>query len=600
MKKSVQGKNKVKSTKRFVSKGIMPMVACFLLSGFVVWWYLFLYPHISLFYREQSQMFLFTRDYLLRYLNYPAGLTAYVASFLIQFFHWRFLGVMIYLVVFLLFYLIFRLVLRKIDLFKESFFIAFIPGLLFLPASVNMLFDLADELVVIIALCGFLALTRFTANRFYFLLIPLIITILFIIAGGNVLLSLTLFVLYSFFRQPKNYLRQIATGFLSLLLPLIFWYFFYMTSFKNSCLALTHFRYPDALLFDSRGIAWWSAGILPVTGILLKKIRAGKKWIFIGNIALVIILLIHIVKQNRSDFENIIRMGFAAENHQWEDIPVISKKTSVSPITCLYTNLALQKTGQMAEKMFHYDQIGISGLFVDSKDHFSCSAKSELFWQLGLINLAQYYAYESMSGYSYVKDQNVRNMKRLLDCAIIKQDQALTTKYKKILDKTLFYRDYTEKQKKRLNDSSVFKMKNTISGDMSVVLASILEYNSRNQNIFEYLMAYYLLERDYEKAKECFDRYFPNFSYPHIPVHYAEFLSLYKRLNQLDDNFYKQYPVSRAICERFDMMDVLVSAKMTKQIQKTLEDGFKNTYWFYVRFPLVNVQTVKKDEKTIY
>jgi len=123
--------------------------------------------------------------------------------------------------------------------------------------------------------------------------------------------------------------------------------------------------------------------------------------------------------------------------------------------------------------------------------------------------------------------------------------------------------------------------------DIPVVLEAILENNGDNQTVFEYLMAYYLLERDYEQAKNCYDRYFSNFSYPHIPVHYAEFLALYKLLNDLDDSFYKQYPVPIDVRERFEMMDILVSAQMSKQIRKALEDGFKDTYWFYVRFPLV-------------
>jgi len=588
------------SVKYYPKKEILSAAAGFLLSCFIVWWYLFLNPYVSLFYREQSGMFLFSRDYFLKYLLLPGGLTEYASSFLVQFFRYRALGALIYLGIFWTFYAVFNHVSVKFSLFKDSFFVAFIPGLLFLPASINMLFDPADELAVIIALYGFIALTKVAPKRFYYLYIPPVITVLYILIGGNVLLGLTLFILYLLFKKPEKYLLQIVTGILSLAIPVILWYFFYMVSFKSACFALTHFRYPDAQLFDSRGIARLSVVVIPFIGMLLKKIKTGKKPVFIGNIGLAIILLTVIVKLNRSDFENIVRMGFDAENLQWKDILETNKKTSVSPLSCYYTNFALQKTGQMPEKMFQYDQIGVSGLFPDLKDHFSCSAESELFYQLGLINHAQHSAYESMIGYSYIKEPNIRNLKRLSDCAIIRQDSALSAKYEKILNKTLFYGNYAKNRNERSNDAAPFKMKNTLSGDMSVVLESILEYNSNNKAIFEYLMAYYLLERDYEKAKNCFDRYFRNFSYPQIPTHYAEFLALYKRLKQLDDSFYEQYPISRDIRERFDMMDILVSAEPDDLIQKALEDGFKHTYWFYVKFPLVNVETLKEDEKNIY
>jgi hypothetical protein len=165
------------------------------------------------------------------------------------------------------------------------------------------------------------------------------------------------------------------------------------------------------------------------------------------------------------------------------------------------------------------------------------------------------------------------------------------------LNKTLFYR--TERYD--INpDWPTIVTKDILIGDIPAMLTSILEDNGDNRAVFEYLMAFYLLERDFEQAKKCYDRYFPSFPYRHIPVHYAEFLVLYKHINKLDDSFYEHYPVPRNIRERFDMMDVLVQAKMDGQVQKSLENSFGNTYWFYVRFPLFNIQTVKKNERYIY
>lgn len=584
------------NVKLYWTRSAPTIVACFLLSGFVVWWYFFLNPYLSFSYREQSQMFLFSHEYFLQYLKLPGGLTSYASSFLIQFFHYRWLGVMIYLGAFLWFYAVFKWVLRKFFLFENSFFIAFIPGLLFLPASSHLLFDIADELAVIIALCGFIALTKLAQNCFYLILIPLTVTILYILVGGNVLLVLVL--LLTSPRTPfqrKGRMGKVKLiGVLSLSILLMVWYLFYLLPFTDACYALAPFRYPDTQFFDFRIIAWLSVVIIPVIGMLFKNIKTKKKWIFPINIALAVILLFMVVKYHSPHNENILKMGFDAENHRWEDVIATRKKTSVSPLSCFYTNLALQKTGQMAEKMFHHDQIGIPGLFLDSEDHLSCLAKSEWFYQLGLINAAQHFSYESIIGYSHIKEPNLRNMNRLLDCAAIRQDSGLVKKYEKILNQTLYF------NKSQKNYPSSVTMKDIFVRDMSVLMTSILEENSDHQAIFEYLMAYYLLDRNYEQAKNCFDRYFANFSYSHIPTHYAEFLALYKRLNNLDDSFYKQYPISIDIRERFDMMDILVSTRMTKQIQKTLENSFKNTYWFYVRFPLVNIQTVKKDEKKIY
>lgn len=576
----------------------MPLVACFLLSGFVVWWYLFLNRHLCLFYREQSQMFLFSREYFWQYLEQPGGITAYAASFLTQFFYYPVAGAGIYLLIFLGLYRIFKQVLNEFSLFGRSFIATLIPGMLFLPASINLQFDLADELSVIFALSGFILLTKMIRNRFYYVFVPLAISVFYILVGGNVALILILFIFYPFVKQQKDAWKQIPAAILSLSIPAALWYFFYLTSFKDTCTALTPFRYPDAHWADGRMIAWLSIIVVPVAGMLLKNVKAGRKWMLSCNIGLILILPVTVLKLYSPDTGNIVKMGYDAENGNWESMIHTGKETSVGPLNCFYTNLALQETGQLAEKMFCYDQIGTPGLILDMQDNFSCQAKSELFYRLGLVNEAQHYAYESMVGYASVKEPNVRNLKRLLECAVIRQDSALSAKYEKILDKTLFYKDYAKRRGAKYPPAIV--MKDMFIRDMSVALASILEDNPGNQAVFEYLMAYYLLEREYEKAKSCYDRYFPNFSYPRIPVHYAEFLMLYKRINKLDDSFYALYPVSRDIRERFEMMDILVSSEMDRQIQKALEEGYKDTYWFYVRFPLVSVQTVKQDEKNIY
>jgi hypothetical protein len=166
-----------------------------------------------------------------------------------------------------------------------------------------------------------------------------------------------------------------------------------------------------------------------------------------------------------------------------------------------------------------------------------------------------------------------------------------------MLSRSLFYKNYA---KTRKDYPAALQMKDNLIHSIPDVLETLLEDNSTHQMVFEYLMAWYLLERDFEQAKKCFDRYFYSFSYAQIPTHYAEFLLLYKRLNNLDDSFYKQYPISKELRERFEIMDTLVQAKLDNTIQKTLEDGFKHTYWFYVKFPLVQTQKSQKDEKYIY
>jgi hypothetical protein len=575
-------------------------IIVFILSCFVFFWYLFLNKYLCIFYQEQTQMFRFSSEYLMQYIQRPGGIAAYLASFLVQFFYYPFAGACVYLFIFLLFYGVFRRVLDKFSVFGKSGSIAYIPGLLFLAASADLRFDIVTGPAAIIALAGFPLLVRVIRNRYYYLLVPVTIVVLYILTGGNFLLCIFFLLLYYFIKRPENYLRYVSVIALSAFIPLLFRRFLYMIPVEDVYTVTTYFYHHPFRLTDFRTISRLSVFIIPLAGMLFRKTAFNSKYVFIFDISLCITFLIVILKQYSPNSENIIRMGYDVENQQWDRVLETSGKMNVGPFNCFYTNLALQRTGQMADRMFHYEQIGTSGLILELEDNLSCRAKSDFFYQLGLINEAQRYAYESMVGYSSYKEPDIRNIKRLLDCSIIRKDTRLSEKYENILGKTLFYENYIVERKPELMHYCAVEMGNIFAQDLPTILTSILESNPAHQFAFEYLMAYYLLERDYENAKKCFDSYFYHFSYSGIPVHYSEFLVLYRRLKGLDENFYKQYPVSVDIREHFDMIDVLISTEIDEQIRKILEERYKNTYWFYVRFPLVDIRKVSKDEKNIY
>jgi hypothetical protein len=250
--------------------------------------------------------------------------------------------------------------------------------------------------------------------------------------------------------------------------------------------------------------------------------------------------------------------------------------------------------------MFHYSQIGISGLMTDLQDYTYCYVASELFYRLGLPNEVRRCCYESMVGKNYYKEYDVRNIKRLFECALAASDNALAEKYRYLLNKTLFY-------KTRLHNGNEHNIPVTAADDALIEgkmdgIKAILQANPFHRPAFEYLMAYYMLERDYGNAKKCFDTYYAGLEYPSLPVHYAELLVLYKYLNKLDDSFYNEYPVSNNVRERFDMMEVLIPhVSNDEKIRHTIERQYKNTYWFYVAFPLVDISHINKDEKkTLY
>jgi hypothetical protein len=576
-------------------------IANFLFAGFVMYWYFFLNRYQTLFYQEQAQMFQFSWTYFLQYLNQPAGITRYFASFLTQFFYYPLIGACIYSLVFFLLYRVYKLVLNEFGLFKKSFLIQALPGLLFLPASANLQIDIANELALVVALAGFIVLTKTIESKFYYLWIPLIISILYILTAGNILPVFALFLLYLLLSKSKKRLLHLFTIILSAVIPMLFWRFVYIIPLDKVYYILTPFNLQPMIYYDFGTVAWLSVFLIPLIAAPFRTLKPGFKFILYSNICLSVITLGIIIKNYNRNSENIIRTVYYADNEQWAEILDISKKSAPGMFSCFYTNLALQRTGRLPDEMFKYNQIGPEALMIGLDDNFTCYMMSGLFYQTGLINDAQHCSYESMSGYSSNKEINIQNIIRLLACAIIKKDSCLVSKYQGLSDKTLFYKNYWQNHEPELMAKPVIQAGNTFYENSQAFLTSVLKYNPYNKAIFEYLMACLLLELDYENVKKCFDSYYSNFEYPVIPVHYAEFLVLYKHVNNLDDDFYEKYPVPVNIRERFEMMDLLVSAKMDEQIKKILEERFKDTYWFYVRFPLVaSKQKTQNNEKGIY
>jgi hypothetical protein len=511
-----------------IKKFIVALLLCL-----VFVWYLFLNRYQTLFLQEQTQMFRFTQGYFLQYLSRPGGITAYLGAFLTQFFYFRVVGAGIYTLVFFAFYRIFKVTLNKLSVFSNSFFVPFIPALLFLPASTGFQFCIADELCVLIALAGFIGLVKVAENKYRYLLIPCILFLLYLLVAGNVLLSVILFLFYFVRHKQKG-----------------------------------------------------------------GKVKLGRKWALFADIGLAVVITGWVVKSYQTGEERILKMTHDADANQWTDVLATAEKANTGLFQCFYLNLALQQTGQMADKMFRYNQIGLPGLLIEPQDNFSCHVLSDFFYHLGLINETNHYAYESMVGYSYFKEPDIRNMKRLLECAVSRKDTALTQKYQNMMDKTLFYKSNGTKTG---TIPAEVHPQNSFVNDRAALLEAILESKPDHRIAFEYLMAYYMLEREFEKAKKCFDTYYSGFAYPSIPVHYSELLVLYKNLNGLDDGFYKEYPVSVEIRERFDMMDGLLPLVETDlEIQKLLEAQFKDTYWFYVRFPLIAITKTSANEKNIY
>jgi tetratricopeptide (TPR) repeat protein len=238
--------------------------------------------------------------------------------------------------------------------------------------------------------------------------------------------------------------------------------------------------------------------------------------------------------------------------------------------------------------------------------YFSLWYLGETYYRLGMTPEAEHCAFEALA--SSPKEPNAQTMRRLVTTNIVRRDSATVAKYIGFFERSLAYRGWARQQRTHLalamNDTAYHIPDIPISRRFhnffityqhpDFALLKLLQTNPTHRLAFEYLMAYYMLQKDIEGIKWCFDSFFKNFDYPDIPTHYEEALLVYQNSTRAGDEFYAQYPVSRTTRERFNRY--FQALQGSRRNYEQLEKQFGNTYWFYVHF--IEPSTLQKKDET--
>ncbi|MDR1155230.1 MAG: DUF6057 family protein [Bacteroidales bacterium] len=611
------------------------LVIYFTLALFAVFAALWVYGcnrYCILFYHEQMQLFRFDGLYLRSYLGRPGGLSGYLGSFLTQFYFYPVAGSMIIAGATAAACLLFYSVCRACGNIGRLFFIPFIPAVLLLGSFTNAHFNMSAALGLLLALAGFKQYISISLPGRYFAGL-ILFAILYLIAGGNALLLSALMFIFEL-SQPlsppccprrgnrrwsvgSKYLYLLALIAVSVWLPRVAWRTIYTVPLREAYFALTpwDFFFPT---IASKAL-WLSLPAL----YLIWRLVAGKpgRWelapwkILVPNCILAVMATacaVHSAYSNRE--EMLARMTCEVQHGNWKPVMALGKAYPArNRLACYFTNIALAESGQMPYRMFQYRQIGVAGLFLDRQlTYFSLWCLGEVYYRLGMIPEAEHCAFEALV--SNPKEPNAQTMCRLVITSIERRDSAAAHKYLGYFDRSLVYRKWATRQRANLASAmadSTFHIPGIPTPrrysdffihyqypDRSLLM--LLQSNPGHRLAFEYLMAYYMLQKDVEQVKWCMDRFYGNFDYPDIPTHYEEALTVYHNSMRAGDEFYAQYPVSRATRERFARyVQAFKAAQSSQRNMEQLKKQFGNTYWYYIHF-IKPAILQEEDEKNRY
>lgn len=584
-------------------------------------WFYFCNRYNVLYYQEQIQLFRFDLLYFRSYLIQPGGLCEYSGSFLTQFYYYPFVGSMIIAGVLTGVLLLFYDICRSCGKISRLFFIPYIPAVLLMMSFVNIQFDIASALGVLFALAGFRIYIVFSSSvRNYAGFI--LFTAIYFIAGGNALLFTALVLIFELIDSHSLYKVFYILMLLiwSVVLPWLAWQLIYTTTVREAYFALT----PGNFLFPTftNYALWFSFPVL----YLFWRLIATKlnQWtqnlsprimIFSNCLLVVTITAFGVYSVNDRRAEMLNRMAYEVQQENWDSVMSLSKVfPGNNRLACYLTNIAIAESGQMPYRMFHYNQIGVAGLFLDWQlTYFTMWYLSEIYYRLGMVDVAEHCTFEALV--SSPKGPNVQTMRRLVSTNIARRDSATAIKYIGFFGRSLAYRGWAKEQRAHLSSAMTdtsFHISNIpisrhhdnffmIYHQPDYVLLKLLQSNPMHQLAFEYLMAYYLLQKDIEQVIWCMNTYLGNYDYIGIPTHYEEALLVYKNMTLAGDEFYDKYPVSNATRDRFDkyIQTFKVAQGGSRRYFEQLEKQFGNTYWFYVHF-IESSTLQKKNEKNRY
>lgn len=618
----------------FIHKHLQGILSLLFAVAVALFW---AFPYrCALSYQEQYQLFLFTPSYFTERISVPGGLADYAAEFITQFYYVYAIGAILLALVFFCLQRLTWVLMRRSGMSQSWYLLSFIPAVALwaLMGNENVLLSFAIALLGMEELMFHYIIVRDHSRGW---VAPAVYLLIAVPVGywlfGPVVIGVALSATYNPYRPygtsqtlPE---RAVKSNSQTLLTPygwallsvlyfvLIVWLCGHFLQYPYYKLfgGINYFRYPGIIPV----MQWIVAALfaLPLVVSYLPRLE-GKKAVRAEIAQLTIIVLATVpllhFSFDRATYE-LIDYDYLVRTHQWQRIiEKAGKRQASSPMSVSCVNLSLAMQGQLCDRLFEFYQNGAEGLFPTfTRDMTSPLPTAEVFYQLGMVNDAERYAFEAQEAIPNYRKSG-RLTRRIAQCEIINGNYGVAAKYLRMLESSLFYRQWAKSQERFLYNSAAVKADPEYGrlGDIRIkrhdylfsdqemdqMLGLLLVDNKKydNRMAYEYLIAYELLQRDLGR----FMQYYPLgrfVQFGHIPYAIQQVLigSWLQRHNTLQG---MPYSVDR---QNVDTTIAFIRAYMTNRNNPALnQPPLAYNAWHYL---LMGGNTKKKGKEkmqTIY
>lgn len=499
------------------------------------------------------QFFRLNWNYIVGYFYKPASLSCLIGDFLTQFYYLRAGGAVIITGCLLLLWYLIYWITSHIFSWKYSYPFSLLATALVTGYHFTIVYPLAATVSLIIALAVFRLYTLLSNSSIRIIAGIILVPLLYIAVGLGVYLFVLVVVLYELkIKQIKSWLKWVY-GFILISIVAI-----------SPVSMRAHYYLPAG-----------QAYIYPVTEL----------------------------EKPTPDFTFESLLSIDCEwyfNHPEEVLELANKTPVKTRYVIYYYNLASAALNQLPENFLSFDQIGLGGIFIPFKDneqtnYLSILIGNEVYYFIGDINTSEHYAL--MANTYSPKCICSRAIRRLAETNIINGEYAAAEKYLKILDQTIFYRQWAHEMEQYLYNDSLcnntpwiankraqMPVKDHIAANPNYFINTLdylLEDHPDNQAALDYLLCTCLLYKDIESFYKALTNYKHNCRGIYLPKLYQEALIVYFGTHKDVENF-KSFKFTNETMRQSTMFQERYSQSQGNG--SALYQDFGNTYLFYYSF----------------
>lgn len=551
-------------------------------------------------FKEQFQMFQFTKQYAVETCRQAGGVALYISGFLSQFYINIWSGPVITAALLTLLAILSSLILRKISTRDD------LPVIFLLPWFSLMIIHFDYEyleqgtiayLIHLLSLWLYVNLT----SKARFIYAICIIPFLYLTAGPIVHLFAVSAVLFEFLTNGKKKYISIVYLPVAAVTAIVGCYSGYS---RNLVLAFSPNAYYNLHNYNLQvDYSWYAFGVAMLLTAFLRKYNPPvslRRYYWISAQWIIILLLGYkcIRLYGRLDTLDQFEQDYFVRTGQWDRIISGFDQTTLSKRRMCNLNLALAQTGQLSGRLMEYPQKGIETLMLPwDQTVFTAELHSDLYYCMGIISASQKFAFEAwVSSHS---SGNPRMLKRLVETNLATGAYPVAEKYIGLLENTWHYKDWATAHRRFLyNDQAVENdsvlglkrrcwqtetLRPETYTDPVTTLLRMLPSCPENQAGLQYLTSFLLLNKDLKTYSMLQDSLYRTPAWKTMTGIQQEAVVI---CNPSDPHYWLEHGVSVQVRNRAIkfMQKVQEDSRFGQNPAVTLAEEYGKTYWYYYMF----------------